>query len=229
MVPAAGVIGEAMVLLTLTRFVLEKTGGDSLAEVRDNLDRYRERIGRGPAPASAAGPGGIPASPAPARPAPGATTRARPWTSCSSGSPGAARPPPGAGSPAATGRSSIDLDEVIAAEAGRPIPAIFDEEGEAGFRARERAAVAALGPADPEPGLRRVISTGGGAPIDPRNRWLLYRGRRVAWLDAPAEVLAQRIRHSPNPRPLLSGPRPDREDARAGGERGPASTRRRCA
>jgi chorismate synthase len=48
-VPAAGVIGEAMVLLTLARFVLEKTGGDSLAEVRDNLDRYRERIGRGPA------------------------------------------------------------------------------------------------------------------------------------------------------------------------------------
>ncbi len=103
------------------------------------------------------------------------------------------------------GGELIDLDEVIAAEAGRPIPAIFDEEGEAGFRTRERAAVAALGPPDPEPGLRRVISTGGGAPIDPRNRWLLYRGRRVAWLDAPAEVLAQRIRHSPNPRPLLSG------------------------
>jgi chorismate synthase len=52
-VPAAGVIGEAMVLLTLARFVLEKTGGDSLAEVRDNLDRYRERIGRGAAAASA--------------------------------------------------------------------------------------------------------------------------------------------------------------------------------
>jgi chorismate synthase len=42
-VPAAGVIGEAMVLLTLTRFVLEKFGGDSLVEVRDNLLRYRER------------------------------------------------------------------------------------------------------------------------------------------------------------------------------------------
>ena len=61
-VPAAGVIGEAMVLLTLTRFVLEKTGGDSLAEVRDNLDRYRARIARGPAAtggvdAAAAAPG----------------------------------------------------------------------------------------------------------------------------------------------------------------------------
>lgn len=45
-VPAAGVIGEAMVLLTLARFVLEKTGGDSLGEVRDNLERFRARIAR---------------------------------------------------------------------------------------------------------------------------------------------------------------------------------------
>ena len=103
------------------------------------------------------------------------------------------------------GAAFIDLDELIAADAGRPIPAIFDEEGEAGFRARERAAVAGLGPADAAPDLRRVISTGGGAPIDPRNRWRLYRGRRVAWLDAPPEVLAQRIRRSPSPRPLLVG------------------------
>ncbi len=44
-VPAAGVIGEAMVMLTLARFVLEKTGGDSMTEVVDNLRRYRERIG----------------------------------------------------------------------------------------------------------------------------------------------------------------------------------------
>jgi chorismate synthase len=51
-VPAAGVIGEAMVLLALTQAVLEKTGGDSLDEVRDNLARYRERIARlGAAPA----------------------------------------------------------------------------------------------------------------------------------------------------------------------------------
>ncbi len=53
-VPAAGVIGEAMVLLTLTRFVLEKTGGDSLVEVRDNLARYRERLFTGPVAPSAA-------------------------------------------------------------------------------------------------------------------------------------------------------------------------------
>ncbi len=43
-VPAAGVIGEAMVLLVLAEAVLEKFGGDSLVEVRDNLARYRERL-----------------------------------------------------------------------------------------------------------------------------------------------------------------------------------------
>jgi chorismate synthase len=45
-VPAAGVVGEAMVLLTLARFVLEKTGGDSLEEVRGNLGRFQARIAR---------------------------------------------------------------------------------------------------------------------------------------------------------------------------------------
>jgi chorismate synthase len=45
-VPAAGVVAEAMVMLTLADFVLDKFGGDSMAETRDNLDRYRERIAR---------------------------------------------------------------------------------------------------------------------------------------------------------------------------------------
>jgi chorismate synthase len=58
-VPAAGVIGEAMVMLTLARFVLEKTGGDSMAEVTDNLRRYQARIARTPsAPVPGDGSGG---------------------------------------------------------------------------------------------------------------------------------------------------------------------------
>jgi chorismate synthase len=48
-VPAAGVIGEAMVLLTVADFVLEKFGGDSVEETSDNLRRYRERIALPPA------------------------------------------------------------------------------------------------------------------------------------------------------------------------------------
>jgi len=45
-VPAAGIVGEAMVLVTLLDFVLEKFGGDSLEETRDNLARYVERAAR---------------------------------------------------------------------------------------------------------------------------------------------------------------------------------------
>src|SRR5919197_5042258 len=40
-VPAAGVVGEAMVLVTLARAVLEKTSGDSMDEVREAMDRWR--------------------------------------------------------------------------------------------------------------------------------------------------------------------------------------------
>jgi shikimate kinase/3-dehydroquinate synthase len=99
----------------------------------------------------------------------------------------------------------IDLDERIESAAGRSIPEIFEEQGEAAFRAMERAAIADLGPADEAPDVRRVISTGGGAVVDPRNRWALFRGRSVAWLDGRPEVLAQRLRRSPHVRPLVSG------------------------
>ncbi len=103
------------------------------------------------------------------------------------------------------GAAFIDLDEQIEQAAGRSIPDIFAEDGEAGFRALEREAVTSLGGPDPEPGLRRVVSPGGGAIVDPRNRWALLRGRLAVWLDVRAEVLGQRLRRSPNVRPLVQG------------------------
>jgi chorismate synthase len=45
-VPAAGVVGEAMVLLTLAAFVLEKFGGDTMEDVKANLASYRARLAR---------------------------------------------------------------------------------------------------------------------------------------------------------------------------------------
>ena len=99
----------------------------------------------------------------------------------------------------------IDLDEEIERVAGLRVPEIFEAEGEAGFRRRERAAIEALGPVDRSARLTRVVAPGGGAIVDPRNRWRLYRGRRVAWLDVRTEVLAQRLRRSPNVRPLIAG------------------------
>jgi chorismate synthase len=43
-VPAAGVVGEAMVALVLAGEVLRKTGGDSLDEVRHSLGTYRRML-----------------------------------------------------------------------------------------------------------------------------------------------------------------------------------------
>jgi chorismate synthase len=43
-VPAAGVIGEAMVALVLARAFLEKFGGDSLEETRRNYDGYIKQV-----------------------------------------------------------------------------------------------------------------------------------------------------------------------------------------
>jgi chorismate synthase len=43
-VPAAGVVAEAMVLMVLADAVLEKFGGDSVAEVRRNLDGYLDNL-----------------------------------------------------------------------------------------------------------------------------------------------------------------------------------------
>ncbi|HEV7604597.1 MAG TPA: chorismate synthase [Candidatus Limnocylindrales bacterium] len=47
-VPAAGVVAEAMVMLTLARFVLEKFGGDTVEDTKAALDHYRARIAATP-------------------------------------------------------------------------------------------------------------------------------------------------------------------------------------
>jgi chorismate synthase len=43
-VPAAGIVGEAMVMLTLADAMLDKFGGDTIDDTRDALQRYVGRI-----------------------------------------------------------------------------------------------------------------------------------------------------------------------------------------
>jgi chorismate synthase len=45
-VPAAGVIGEAMIAFELAKAMLEKFGGDSLGEIQRNLRGYRQHVSR---------------------------------------------------------------------------------------------------------------------------------------------------------------------------------------
>ena len=49
-VPAAGIVAEAMVMLTLARAMLEKVGGDTVDDAATNLAAYRARISRPVAP-----------------------------------------------------------------------------------------------------------------------------------------------------------------------------------
>ena len=66
-VPAAGVVAEAMVMLTLADFILDKFGGDSLDETRANLEAYQARISFPPeAPAAGQRQRSDAADPAPA-------------------------------------------------------------------------------------------------------------------------------------------------------------------
>src|SRR6478672_2856625 len=66
------------------------------------------------------------------------------------------------------GLAFVDADREIEAQAGASIATIFECEGEAGFRARERTTLARL-LADES----RVIATGGGAVLDAGTRALL--------------------------------------------------------
>jgi 3-dehydroquinate synthetase/shikimate kinase len=121
------------------------------------------------------------------------------------GLPGSGKTAVGRRVAARRGATFVDLDEQVEREAGMRIADVFATEGEAGFRRRERAVIEGLGPVDGSDQLTRVIAPGGGAIVDPRNRWRLFRGRRVVWLDVRPEVVAQRLRRSPNVRPLVAG------------------------
>lgn len=97
------------------------------------------------------------------------------------------------------GRPWADTDQLIVAQAGRPIPAIFAEEGEPAFRDRESATLAEALAAGPQ-----VLATGGGIVLRPENRALLRDRAFVVWLDAPDAVLLARLRAHDEERPLLA-------------------------
>ncbi|MBX3701224.1 MAG: shikimate kinase [Dokdonella sp.] len=95
------------------------------------------------------------------------------------------------------GLAFVDLDHEIEARSGAAIALIFELEGEAGFRARE---CAALADCTAREGI--VLATGGGAILDPTNRELLRRRGYVAWLDADVETQLARLARDRS-RPLL--------------------------
>jgi shikimate kinase len=80
----------------------------------------------------------------------------------------------------------VDVDDELVRRYGS-IPGQFAAVGEAGFRARERAALVELCRGAPV-----VLATGGGAWVDPQNRQALSALHRVV-LTAPLDVLQERV------------------------------------
>lgn len=86
----------------------------------------------------------------------------------------------------------VDADAVIEEHAGRSIREIFADEGERGFRERERAVIGELCQRH-----RHVIATGGGAVLDPNTRRRLTQSGWVVWLTADVDTLWGRITGDP--------------------------------
>lgn len=91
-----------------------------------------------------------------------------------------------------------DSDSEIERRTGVDIAFIFEKEGEAGFRAREREAIEAL---TQLPGI--VLATGGGAVLLPENRRRLAERGCVVYLSTSVAQQAERVRHGRS-RPLLA-------------------------
>ena len=92
----------------------------------------------------------------------------------------------------------VDMDALLEERLGMPIARFFEEKGEAAFRQLEEEVLADLLKTD------KVISTGGGIVISPRNRALLKQNPDNIYLKADFETLYQRISaDKDNQRPLF--------------------------
>ena len=98
------------------------------------------------------------------------------------------------------GLAFLDSDHEIETRTGVDIAFIFEKEGEAGFRKREKQAIDEL-----TQGSNIVLATGGGAVLDADNRRHLAARGFVVYLRATVDHQLRRTGHSDN-RPLLQTP-----------------------
>src|SRR5271157_4686482 len=96
-----------------------------------------------------------------------------------------------------------DSDADIEAKTGVDIAYIFEKEGEAGFRLREKESIDRLTHLD---GI--VLATGGGAVIEEDNRRVLAQRGTVVYLETSIDQQLERTRHGRH-RPLLNGTNPE--------------------
>jgi shikimate kinase len=97
----------------------------------------------------------------------------------------------------------VDADDAIEAAAGKTIPEIFADHGEAHFRDGERRVIARL-LADGQ----KVLATGGGAFMSAETREAIGQAGVSVWLKAELPVLMRRVMRRSN-RPLLKAADPE--------------------
>jgi shikimate kinase len=97
----------------------------------------------------------------------------------------------------------VDADEQIEIAAGKNIPDIFAEHGEAYFRDGERRVIARLLANGPQ-----VLATGGGAFMSAETRESIRTSGVSVWLKAEIALLMRRVMKRDN-RPLLKTPDPE--------------------
>lgn len=95
----------------------------------------------------------------------------------------------------------FDTDEELRRDSGQTVTALFDAEGEAVFRQRERAMLESLTQAHD----RVLISTGGGTPCFGDNMAYMRSHGTVVYLQMAVDRLVQRLEGRVDERPLIAG------------------------
>lgn len=102
----------------------------------------------------------------------------------------------------------IDLDKVIEASIGKTIPEIIETQGESVFRDLESKALQEILSLPMAGAIKHqdyVIALGGGALLREENKRFVETNGQTLLLTAELNTLLERLRHTPNQRPLLAG------------------------
>lgn len=98
----------------------------------------------------------------------------------------------------------IDLDTFLEEKYFRTIPQIFAEEGEAGFRRKEKNVLHEVSVFDDI-----IVATGGGAPCFFDNMEVMNNSGFCIFLDVDTASLVNRLIHAKTERPIIKGKSPD--------------------
>lgn len=98
------------------------------------------------------------------------------------------------------GLEFVDIDEELEKRCGVGVALIFEIEGEAGFRERERNLLAEVA------GRRgQLIATGGGSVLDEHNREVIRANGHAVWMNTSVDQQIRRLERDKR-RPLLAAP-----------------------